>query len=126
MLAPAYLQAKDSRKGLSNDLDGLGFTAAATYGMSRHWSAGFMASYAKVKGPRTFGTCPPDTRGRQACLSTTKSGTAGGAYDRGSGFMTFASAVWDHWTGDNFRLPVTMGVGYPDLEETADNASLGL
>lgn len=126
ILAPAYVKAQDSRKGLSNDLNGYGFTAAATYGLSRHWTAGFMAGYAKVRGPRTFGISPADSNGYHAPLATTKLGTAPGGYDRGAGVMTFMSAIWDHWTGDNFRLPVTMGVGYLSLEENADNPSIGL
>lgn len=121
-VAPAYVKAKDTRKGEWNDLDGYAFSAAATHGLSRHWSAGLLLGYGKVKGPRNFGFRAPD--GQE--LTTTKNKDAIRADDDGSGFMGFAAAIWDHWTGDNFRLPVYMGIGYMNLEEKADDKSLGL
>lgn len=121
-LSPAYVTAKDTRTGQWNDLDGYGLTAAATRGLSAHWSAGLMLGYTQVKGPRSFLLRAPD--GQE--LQTLKDRNAIRADDDGKGFIAVATAIWDHWTGDNFRLPVYMGIGYMDLEETADDKVRGL
>lgn len=126
-VAPGYIVAKDSRGGWSNDLKGGALTAAATYGLGRHWSVSWMAGYAKESGEGAFGLSPSGQPGQmiQPISAPGKPNPFQG-HDEGNGFMTSVGAVWDHWTGDNFRLPVYMGLGFLSLEEKVDNTTNGL
>ena len=127
-VAPGYIVAKDSRSGLSNNLKGGALTTALTYGLSEHWSLAWMMGYAKQSGTGVFGLAASGQPG-QLMQSLNVGAKANGSFagnDEGSGFVTSVNAVWDHWTGDNFRLPVYMGIGYLNLEEKVQNAALGL
>ena len=44
----------------------------------------------------------------------------------GSGVVATVSAIWDHWDGDGFRLPVYLGGGVMSISEQADLPGVGM
>lgn len=133
-LAPAYVKNEFDSVEWGNHfyahMDGWAFTAAATYGLSEHWGVNVLAAYADVGGPHSvnFNSPCPGAGCASPPFSTPKAPgrTAFDGRGAGDGWAAAASLVWDPRSGEGFRFPVFLGLGYWLADESADNQTLGL
>jgi len=134
-LVPSYITSNgDERQpnggGFYSKMSGWGLTTAMTYGFTDHWGVSLLAGYTNINGDRTLsfrdnnGTLivAPPARLNGAGSTAPMLITAGHGY----GLVATASAIWDHWTGDGFRLPVYLGGGVMSISEQADHAGYGV
>lgn len=131
--APSYVTVNgDTRQpnggGMYNKMSGYGLTSAVTYGFTDHWGASLLVGYTNISGDRSV-----SFRDNNGALIMTPPAKAGGlngpqlvGAGQGHGIVATASAVWDHWDGDGFRLPVYLGGGIMSISEQADHAGLGI
>ena len=127
-IAPAYVSQKDSRGGEEVDMSGAGFGAALTYGLSDHWGLNFIAGYVKITGDRslsvdyTQGDNPPEAG---KIFQTPKAVPSSGNVHPGEakGFSLLVNLIWDHWSGDGFRMPVYFGTGFMQAEGDVETAT---
>ncbi len=125
-IAPALLTDKDSRNGQEVDLSGAGIGASLTYGLSDHWGINFIVGYSKTDGTRHMSTCY--TQGNVSSCSddfvTAKvNNNLNGQPGEAKGFAFLANIIWDHWSGDGFRLPVYFGTGFMEAKGSVETAS---
>jgi hypothetical protein len=131
--APSYVTVNgDTRSpnggGMYNKMAGYGMTAAVTYGFTDHWGVSLLAGYTNISGERSV-----SFRDNSGALIMTPPAKVGGVNapqligaGQGHGIVATVSAVWDHWEGDGFRLPVYAGGGIMSISEQADHAGFGI
>lgn len=131
--APSYVTVNgDTRSpnggGMYNKMSGYGMTAAITYGFTDHWGVSLLAGYTNISGERSVSF--RDNNGGLIVTPPAKVGGLNGPQlvgaGQGHGVVATASAVWDHWDGDGFRLPVYLGGGIMSISEQADHAGFGI
>lgn len=132
-LAPSYVTVHgDTRKstgwGFYSNMEGSGLTAALTYGFTDHWGVSALAGYTNISGDRSV-----SFRDNSGTLLMTPPAKAGGVNDppaigagHGHGLVATVSAVWDHWSGDGFRLPFYVGGGFMSIYSQADLPGIGI
>lgn len=119
-IAPGYSTIDMNNAKMS----GWALTGSANYGLSDHWGVGFMAGHNDLHGnsPMSgFGDLVP-----QGLNATQAKYDARNHDSKGQGTVALGTLVWDHWTGNGFRLPVHMGLGYIGITETRDDPTLGV
>ncbi|HAZ08434.1 MAG TPA: hypothetical protein DCZ01_07935 [Elusimicrobia bacterium] len=106
------------------DMSGWALAASANYGLGDHWGVGFMVGHSDLKGKSPmsgFGNLVPPS----APASTRNKYDAQSHDSKGQGTVVMGNFIWDHWTGEGFRLPVYMGAGFMDITETRNDPVLG-
>ena len=126
-VSPGYIINQDNTDSMAAgkiDLKGWGAAATVTHSFSEHWGAAFVAGGNSMSG-HTPVIETMNTRVEQTARSLFGTGffAVGDAHSRG--VLAAASLVWDHWTGDGFRLPILVGLSYVDMTETTDFKSGG-
>lgn len=122
-VSPGYIINKDQSDSFNAgkiDMKGWGASAAVTRGLSDHWGAAFVVGGNAMTGRTPVTNSMNDNINQNA---RTLFGLAN-AYASGEtsshGVLAAASLIWDYWTGDGFRLPILVGLGYLDMTETSD------
>jgi len=116
----------------SNKMSGYGMTTALTYGFTDHWGVSFLAGYTNISGSRTLsfrdnnGTLIVTPPAKVNSATNNGNNAINGAAGQGHGIVAIVSAIWDHWEGDGFRLPVYLGSGVMSISEQADAAGYGM
>lgn len=116
-IAPGY-SAIDMN---GSEMSGWAMTGSANYGLSDHWGIGLTAGHNDLKGKSPMsvgsGVVPPNTLSFES---------VNGHDSNGQGTVVMGNFVWDHWTGDGFRLPVYMGAGFISITETREDSTRGI
>jgi hypothetical protein len=111
-LNPGYWRDSEDTNifGTTNkySVEGVGFSAELLYSFTDHWGVNLSAAYATV------------TNGTSAAVNVNVRENRLNVPAEGSGFTSVVSAVYDHFEGDNFRLPIWVGVGYFNFDNTAE------
>lgn len=124
-IAPAWVSLRDSRNGQQVDMKGFGFGAALTYGLSDHWGLNFIVGHVKTTGSRNLATDYSQGDGASGNIFATpkSNGNDNGLPGEARGTALLVNLIWDHWSGDGFRLPVYLGTGYMVAEGSVVKAT---
>jgi len=124
-VSPGYVVNQDNTdQSTMVDMKGWGGAAAATYAFTDHLGLAFIAGGNHISGSRGL-----DSGGSSGPIALFPGVNPGGPLNgqsTGSGFLGAVSVIWDHWSGDGFRLPVFAGLSYLDLTETVDDTTAGV
>ncbi|MFC1522229.1 hypothetical protein ACFL6Y_07450 [Elusimicrobiota bacterium] len=120
-IVPAYITDKGdtSSEASWSDIDGKGLGAAIAYGLSDHWGIGLFASGVKTDG-RTTTFLSKNFENTYRVLG----GPLQGDY-RGSAMLVATTLIFDFKSGEGFRLPIFLGVGFERLSAEVDDIVLG-
>ena len=105
-LSPAYdyYTLPPSTQGSGEwKLSGYGVGASAVYAFTGHWAATGMFGYGELSGTDGQGNTP-----------------------RSTGYVATANAIYDPFSGDDFRLPIMAGLGYRNMVEEDAVCSVGV
>lgn len=114
----------------TNDMKGDGFAATLTYGFSNHWGVSVLAGYTNISGTRSLSLrdnngaliVTPPTRMVTSGNADAADGNVNGAVGKGKGYVATVNAIWDYREeGDQFHLPIMLGVGVMSVSEEADS-----
>lgn len=120
-LSPGYIVNQDkSGQGQSIDMKGWGAAGALTHAFTDHWGVALIFGGAGISGNTDIS--PSDDAGAGFFGFTPGQSSAHGS---GRAILVAASLVWDFRSGDGFRLPVSAGLSFESLKETAEYAPLG-
>lgn len=106
----------------SLNMEGWAMTGSAAYGLTEHWGAGLLIGHTRLSGHSpvnvrsslVYGQLANKTDDRRAISS------------EGDGTVVLANLICDPWSGNGFRMPIYMGLGYMDLNEKREDTVLGL
>lgn len=124
-VSPGLILNKDkSEQADQIDLHGPGAAASLVYAFTDHWGLMALAGGGTMTGQAGVDPYPNPPAELQSTVNQMFGGAAVEGDATSRGIVASAGAVWDHWTGDGFRLPVMLGVSYLDVSETAKSATL--
>ncbi len=107
--APGYFQTRAGRDGLVGESEFQGYLLGGTllYGFSEHWGVNFTSAFEQT----TSGTARPvEVQGGPPPI------LGGGSH----GYILGVAGVFDPFDGDDFRLPMTLGISYNYYSTTVE------
>ena len=99
---------------IDETVKGPGVSVGVLYGFSEHWGMSALAAYAQDKGDISVGNSYVQNLGGPGQVLANN----GTASDRG--VTLGVNLIYDHFSGENFRLPMMLGVSYLNYSGSAE------